>query len=102
QPTFDPQRVWRAGGAAVGAGIDGETIAIHEDAEGREVYRRVHEGELPPVGSELGRSRVDGRPWLVHALERDGGRVALHLRKGGDRDRSGFVQHPLTVPHHVR
>ena len=102
QPTFDPQRVWRAGGAAVGAGIDGDTIAIHEDAEGREVYRRVHEGELPPVGSEVGRSRVDGRPWLVHALERHGGRVALHLRKGGEPDRGGFVRHSLTAPHHVR
>jgi peroxiredoxin len=102
QPTFEPQEVWRAGAAPVAAGIDAEVIAIHEDGEGREIYRRVHEGDLPRVGAELGRSRVDGRPWIVHEVERDDGRLALHLRKGGEPDRTGAVRHYMTVPHHVR
>ena len=102
QPTFEPQQVWRAGAAPVAAGIDAEVIAIHEDGEGREIYRRVHEGDVPRVGAELGRSRVDGRPWFVHEVEREAGRVALHLRKGGELDRAAPVRHHITAPHHVR
>jgi peroxiredoxin len=102
QPTFDPQPVWREGAAPVGAGIDAEVIAIHEDADGREIYRRVHDGDVPHVGAKLGRSRVDGRPWLVHELERRDDRLALHLRKGGEPDGSALVGHHMTVPHHVR
>jgi peroxiredoxin len=102
QPTFDPQQVWRDGAAPAGAGIDAEVIALHEDGEGREIFRRVHEGDVPRVGAELGRSRVDGRPWLVHELERDDGRLAVHLRKGGEPESSALVRHHVTVPHHVR
>lgn len=85
QPTFDAQAVWRAGGSApAGKGIPGEVIWIREDPQGREYQRGAHTGEIPPVGSVVGRSQVDGRPWIVHAVEEAPGRVAIHLRKGGD------------------
>ena len=99
QPTFDPQPVWEAGGSApAAAGIDGDVIWIHEDDEGREIQRGVHEGDAPEVGAQLGRSIVDRRPWLVHAVEQDDGRTAIHLRKGGEPDRSRLVGHSITVP----
>jgi peroxiredoxin len=98
QPTFDPQAVWEAGGAPVGAGIEAETIWIREDAEGREFQRGVWSGELPESGAEAGHSRVDGRPWVVHDLERDDGRVAVHLRKGGRPDESPLVRHHIVAP----
>lgn len=102
QPTFDPQPVWRDGGAAPPeAGIAGGVIWIREDQEGREIQRGVFEGDgVPDVGAEVGRSAVDGRPWLVHQVERDGGRVAIHLRKGGEPDPSREVRHHITVPPH--
>lgn len=101
QPTFEPQAVWRDGGAAAaGEGIEGEVIWIREDADGREIQRGVHGGGVPEVGAELGRSSVDGRPWLVHQVERDGARVALHLRKGGEPDRSREAGHHITAPPH--
>jgi peroxiredoxin len=99
QPSRDPQRVWRDGGSApVEAGIDGEIVWIHEDDEGREMQRGVHDGDVPDVGAQLGRSIVDRRPWLVHEVERSNGRVVLHLRKGGEPDRSRLVGHHITVP----
>lgn len=100
QPSYEPQRVWHDGGSAPpGAGIDGPVVWIREDSEGREIQRGVFERtELPEIGDEVGRSRVDGRPWLVREIERSDGRVALHLRKGGEPDRSGFVRHRMTVP----
>src|SRR5207237_672260 len=98
QPTFEPQAVWQAGGAAAAAaGIDGETIWIREDAEGREIQRGAHDGEPKEVGEALGKG-VDGRPWLVHEIERADGRVVLHLRKGGKPDTSPLVRHHITVP----
>jgi peroxiredoxin len=101
QPTFEPQAVWRGGGSApAGAGIAGDAIWIREDADGREIQRGVLDGELPEVGAEVGKSEVDGRPWLVHSLERDGDRVAVHLRKGGEPDRSREVRHGITAPPH--
>src|ERR687892_533285 len=81
QPTFDPQPVWR-------------------DADGREIQRGRFDGEEPEVGDELGKSAVDGRPWLVHSVERDGNRVAIHLRKGGEADTSREVRHSITAPPH--
>ena len=97
QPTFEPQRVWEDGGAAAPeAGIEGEVVWIHEDADGREIQRGVHEGDVPQVGDQLGESKVDGRPWLVHAVE-DG---AIHLRKGGEPDTSRDVRHGITAPPH--
>lgn len=99
QPTFDPQPVWNEGGAApVDAGIEGDAIWIHEDDDGREVQRGVHRGTLPAVGEQVGESNVDRRPWLVHELERAGGAVAIHLRKGGEPDRSRLARHHITVP----
>jgi peroxiredoxin len=99
QPTFEPQRVWASGGAAPAeAGIEGGVVAIEEDSAGRELSRRVHDGDVPEVGDELYRSSIDGRPWLVHELERVDGRVAIHLRKGGEPDRSRLARHHITVP----
>jgi peroxiredoxin len=105
QPTFDPQAVWQAvsqggGSAATTAGIEAAAIWIREDADGREIQRGVHTGDEPEVGEELGKSAVDGRPWLVHSVEREGDRVAVHLRKGGEPDRSREVRHSITVPPH--
>jgi len=99
QPTFEPQPVWRDGGTApAGAGIEGAAVWIREDADGRELQRGALEGDVPEVGAELGRSRVDGRPWIVHDVEQAAGRVAVHLRKGGEPDRSRLARHHVTVP----
>ena len=99
QPTYEPQAVWSAGGfAPPDAGIDAEVIWIREDREGREIQRGVHWGQVPEIGSELSRSSVDGRPWLVHDVERVDGRVAVHLRKGGEPDTSREVRHHMTAP----
>ncbi|PWU19444.1 MAG: hypothetical protein C5B48_13545 [Candidatus Rokuibacteriota bacterium] len=100
QPTFgDPRPVWRASGAAPArTGIEGEVIWIREDADGNEIQRGVHRGAVPEEGDEVARSRVDGRPWLLHAIETENGRTALHLRKGGEPDTSPYVRHRMTVP----
>jgi peroxiredoxin len=98
QPTFHPQAVWEAGGAPVGAGIAAETIWIHEDAEGREFQRGVWSGDVPEPGDAAGHSRIDGRPWVVHEVERDDGRVAVHLRKGGRPDTSPLARHHIVAP----
>jgi peroxiredoxin len=99
QPTHDPHAVWRDGGSAsAGAGIDGDVVWVHEDDEGREIQRGVHHGDIPEVGQQVGRSIVDRRPWLVHEVERTDGRVVLHMRKGGQPDRSRLVGHHITVP----
>jgi peroxiredoxin len=100
QPTFDPQAVWSAGGtAAPDAGIDGEAVWIRENSQGQELWRGVHAGEVPEVGAELGRSIVDGRPWVVRRIERKNGRAGIHLSKegkgGGDPRKVG---HHITVP----
>jgi peroxiredoxin len=101
QPTFEPQAVWQAGGSVPAReGIEGDAIWIREDADGREIERGVHEGDVPEVGERLGESEVDGRPWLVHAVERDGDRAAIHVRKGGEPDPSRDVRHGITVPPH--
>jgi peroxiredoxin len=97
QPTYEPQQVWQDGGAAAAdAGIEGELVWIREDADGREIQRGVHEGDVPEVGEQRGKSEVDGRPWIVHAVERG----AIHLRKGGEPDTSREVRHGITVPPH--
>jgi peroxiredoxin len=100
QPTYDPQKVWAAGGAAApDAGIEGEIVWIRENSEGQELWRGVHEGDLPEVGDELGRSVVDGRPWIVREIERANGRVALHVSKKGRSEADPYkVGHHLTVP----
>jgi peroxiredoxin len=98
QPTFDPQSVWRDGGSAPAeAGIAGDVVWIREDDEGREIQRGIHRGATPEVGAAL-ETGVDGRPWLVHEIDRSGPRVALRLRKGGERDKSPLARHHVTVP----
>jgi peroxiredoxin len=100
QPTFDPQAVWSAGGAAApDAGIDGEAVWIRENSQGQELWRGVHEGDVPEVGDELGRSMVDGRPWVVRRIERKDERIGIHVSKegkgGGDPRKVG---HHITAP----
>jgi peroxiredoxin len=97
QPTFDPQAVWSATGAAApDAGIEGEAVWIRENSHGQELWRGVHEGDLPEVGGALGRSVVDGRPWVVRRIERANGRVGIHLSKEGES-----VADPHLVGHHI-
>ena len=99
QPSFDPQAIWAAAGAAApDAGIEAHAVWIREDAEGRELWRGVHDGEIPEVGAELGRSPVDGRPWIVRDVRRTDGRVAIHVRKGGTPGPARLVGHHMTAP----
>lgn len=103
QPSHRAQEVWAAGGSAPpGAGIEAEAVWIREDAEGREIQRGVHDGEIPGEGDEVSRSAIDGRSWLVHEVERDGGRTAIHLRKGGEPDTSPLARHGITAPSGVK
>jgi peroxiredoxin len=103
QPSFDPQGVWAAGGSAPpDAGIEAEAVWIREDSHGRELWRGVHHGDVPNVGEELGRSSVDGRPWVVHDVERKSGRVAIHVRKVGQVGPARLVGHHVTAPPRVR
>jgi peroxiredoxin len=102
QPTFDPQRVWESGGAApADTGIEADAVWIRESSEGKELWRGVHEGAVPEVGDELGRSSVDGRPWVVTEVERTDGRVAIHVRKQGASHDPRKVGHHITVPPRV-
>ena len=55
----------------------------------------MHAGDVPEVGEQLGVSKVDGRPWIVHAVEVG----AIHLRKG-EPDTSRDVRHGITAPPH--
>jgi len=59
----------------------------------------VHDGEVPEVGDELGRSVVDGRPWVVRGVERENDRVAIHLSKEGKSSADPHeVGHHITAP----
>jgi len=99
QPTFDPQAVWEAGGAAPpDAGIEAAVVWIRENSKGQELWRGVHEGDVPEVGGEVGRSSVDGRPWIVSEVETAGGRTAVHLRKQGESHDPHNVRHHMTAP----
>ena len=99
QPTFDPQSVWEAGGAApADMGIDAEVVWIRENSKGQELWRGVHEGDVPDIGAEVGRSSVDGRSWVVTEIERAGGRTAIHLRKQGETHDPRLVGHHMTAP----
>ena len=99
QPTFEAHTVWaRHGAAPAEAGVSGSAVWIREDADGREIQRGVYEGELPAEGDELGQSAVDGRPWIVRRVERDGDRPAIHLQKGGTSDTGGAVRHHISAP----
>jgi hypothetical protein len=98
QPTFDPQGAWRLGEMPPSAGIDAPVVWIREDAEGREIWRGAHSGPMVGVGDEHSRSPVDGRRWLVRAIEHEGERIALRLRKEGIGDRDRTVGHSISAP----
>jgi peroxiredoxin len=102
QPSFDPQAVWEAAGVPLDAGIDGEVIWIRENSTGQELWRGVHEGPVPEVGDLLGHSSVDGRPWIVRRIEREGGRVAIHVSKEGKTGSPRLVGHHVVAPPSVR
>jgi peroxiredoxin len=103
QPSFDPRRLWSTSGTApVDAGIDAPVIWIRESSEGHELWRGAYDGPIPEVGDDIGLSSVDGRPWLVHRVERQDSRVAIHVRKTGSPHSPRLVKHHMTVPHTVR
>jgi peroxiredoxin len=98
QPSYDPQAVWRAGGSAPpDAGIEAPVVWIREDSAGRELWRGVHDGPVPAVGDVLGRSGVDGRPWVVRRIEEASGRVAIHVSKEGPTRDPRLVGHHMTA-----
>ena len=102
QPSFTPRRLWSTSGAGpIDAGIDAEVIWIRESSEGLELWRGAYEGPIP-AGDDLGLTSVDGRSWLVHRVERRGGRVAIHVRKTGPAHSPRLVKHHITVPPSVR
>jgi peroxiredoxin len=95
QPSYDPQAVWRAGGSAPpDAGIEAPVVWIRESSQGHELWRGVHDGPVPEVGDELGRSSLDGRPWVVRRIEEANGRTAIHVSKEGP------TRNPRLVGHH--
>jgi peroxiredoxin len=103
QPSFEPRGLWQtSGAAAVDAGIEADAIWIRESSEGLELWRGAYEGDVPAVGDELELTSVDGRPWLVHRVERRDGRVAIHVRKQGKTRSPRLVGHHITVPQSVR
>ena len=83
QPTHAAQALWRggSGSASPAAGIAAPVIWVREDDEGREIWRGAHVGSALEVGAEYGHSRVDGRPWMVDRVEREGETSAMYLRK---------------------
>jgi peroxiredoxin len=101
QPSFDPQAVW-AEPAPLAAGIDGEVVWIRENSTGDELWRGVHDGAVPEVGDTVGHSSVDGRPWIVRRVERDGDRVAIHVGKEGKTGSPRHVGHDVVAPPEVR
>jgi peroxiredoxin len=99
QPSFEPQVLWSSGGSGgPGAGIEAPVVWIREDGEGREIQRGAHEGSIPEVGTEVSRSTVDARAWIVHEVEERDGRVAIHLRKAGQTEPSRMVGHHVSAP----
>ena len=91
QPSLEPQRAWREGARG---GIEAPRVFVREDEEGREIQRGAWAGEVPELGEPVGAAGVDGRPWLLHAVEGD----ELRLRKPGKPDASRLVKHHVTAP----
>ncbi len=73
-------------------------IWIRENSKGQELWRGVHDGPVPEVGDTLGHSSVDGRPWIVRRIERDGERVAIHVSKEGKTGSPRLVGHHVSAP----
>jgi peroxiredoxin len=98
QPSYEPQAVWEGGGSAPpDAGIDAPVVWIRESSQGHELWRGVHDGPVPDVGDELGRSKVDGRPWIVRRIEEADGRTAIHVSKEGPTGNPRLVGHHVTA-----
>ena len=55
-------------------------------------------GRSPSEGDDLGLSSVDGRSWLVHRVEQQDERIAIHVRKTGAAHSPRLVKHHMTVP----
>jgi peroxiredoxin len=103
QPSFEPRELWSISEAAPAeAGIDADAIWIRESGDGLELWRGVYDGPTPKEGDDIGLSSVDGRPWLVHRVEHQDGRVAIHVRKAGAPHSPKLVKHHITVPPTVR
>ena len=64
---------------------------------GQRAVARRPQGEIPEVGDELGRSQVDGRPWIVRRVEEAGGRTAIQVSKEGPTGDPRLVGHRLTA-----
>jgi peroxiredoxin len=98
QPSYQPQGVWEGDGSAPpDAGIDAPVVWIRESSQGHELWRGVHDGPIPDVGDELGRSQVDGRPWIVRRIEEADGRTAIHVSKEGPPGNPRLVGHHVTA-----
>lgn len=98
QPSFDPHTLWRSERAAPpGAGIDAPVVWIRESSQGHELWRGVHDGPVPEIGAELGRSEVDGRPWIVRRVEEADGHTAVHVSKEGHGRDPRLVGHTMTA-----
>jgi peroxiredoxin len=103
QPSYDPQALWQSSRAApIDAGIEAEVIWIRENSQGHELWRGIHRGEVPEVGSVHGHSSVDGRPWIVRRVERTNGLTAVHVSKDGKLGSPRLVGHHITVPQTIR
>jgi hypothetical protein len=72
-------------------------VWIRESSQGHELWRGVHDGPVPEVGDELGRSSVDGRPWVVRRIEEANGRTAIHVSKEGPTGDPHLVGHHVTA-----
>ena len=103
QPSYEPQRLWRErGSASAAAGLQADAIWIKESSAGHELWRGVWRGDPPEEGKELELSTVDGRPWLVHSVDRENCRVVIHVRKQGKTGSPRLVGHHVTAPQTVR
>ena len=83
QPTHAAQHVWRdgSGSASPAAGIAVPIVWVREDDDGREIWRGAQAGAALEVGAEYGPSKIEGRPWMVERVEREGETTAMYLRK---------------------
>ena len=103
QPSFEPRRLWRGQGSGpADAGIEAEAIWVKESSRGHELWRGVWHGKPPAEGDSVELWSVDGRPWLVDRVDRDDGRVVIHVRKRGKTGSPRLVGHHVTAPQHVR
>ena len=97
--SFEPRQLWSTSGTApTDAGIGAKAVWIRESSEGLELWRGVYDGPIPGEGDDLRLSSADGRPWLVHRVERQDERIAIYVRKTGAPHSPRLVKHHMTVP----